>query len=229
MRLEVKNASYTWHFRGGTNAAVQNVTAAFESGVMHAICGPSGSGKSTLAMLMAGLLEPDSGEVTADGSPFSSQRSKLAFVFQFPESIFFEDSVREELVQITGDGTNADRWFCELGISLADVLDKHPFHLSEGYARMVAVALQLSREPTVLILDEPTIGLDWHFHQCMVKALKNWLSPGRILVVVTHDLDLMRDLGGSAWVMSEGGLAWHGSTEELLNDPPRLEQYGLQV
>ena len=99
-----------------------------------------------------------------------------------------------------------------------DIADKHPFHLSEGYGRLVATVLQLSRDPAVLILDEPTIGLDWIFYDRMTQLIKGWIHENRTLILITHDMDLIRELGGRAYGLLDGCLTWIGETKDLLED-----------
>jgi energy-coupling factor transport system ATP-binding protein len=228
--LRADNVSYTWRFRGGVRRAVNMVSAEFAPGMAHVICGPSGSGKSSLSYLLAGMLPPDEGRVLMDDQTVSERRGEIAYVFQFPESIYFEDSVRQELERWTRNGAalKAD-YFARLGIPFEAIAEKHPYHLSAGYGRLAAIALQLAREPKLLVLDEPTIGLDWEYHQRMVTLLREWVNPERMLVVVTHDLDLMRGLEGRAWVMAGGELAWSGATAELLARQELLLAYGLEA
>jgi energy-coupling factor transport system ATP-binding protein len=228
--LHADNVSYTWRFRGGTRSAVRNVSAEFTAGTAHAICGPSGSGKSTLSYLLAGMLPPERGAVRWDGRAASERRGEIAYVFQFPESIYFEDSVRAELEHWAGNGAALKaEIFDTLGIPFAAIAEQHPYHLSAGYGRLVAIALQLAREPKLLVLDEPTIGLDWEYHARMVTLLRDWVNAERTLVVVTHDLDLMRGLGGRTWVMAGGELAWQGETTALLARQDWMIAYGLET
>ncbi len=177
MNLRADNVSYTWRYRGGVRSAVNGVSAEFAPGTAHVICGPSGSGKSSLSYLLAGMLPPEQGTVLLNGHAVSEQRGEIAYVFQFPESIYFEDSVRAELEHWTGnDATLKTDYFAQLGIPFAAIAAKHPYHLSAGYGRLAAIALQLAREPKLLVLDEPTIGLDWDYHRRMVTLLRRWVN-----------------------------------------------------
>jgi energy-coupling factor transporter ATP-binding protein EcfA2 len=228
MVLAARHLDFAWHGNEGEVKAVSGFSAEFPGGIPHFICGPSGSGKTTLGYLLSGLTTPDSGNVSLQADA-AGERSSVAYVFQFAEDLFFEDTVAAELKQIAGGKeARAREVFEQLGISLSEILASQPHRLSAGYARLVAVALQMARDPQVLILDEPTIGLDWRFHRSMTAALRDWLSPSRILIVITHDLDLMRDLGGQAWVISGGRLAWSGEVAALLTDTSLLEQFALR-
>lgn len=226
--LRAEAIQYTWQDRSGRTTAVAEFNGDFAAGVPHILCGPTGSGKSTLAFLLAGLLNPESGTVTLDGVNVAEIRGHIATVFQFPEELFFEDSVEEELRSAAHGRTDFGASCCAaLGVALDEVAQVHPFHLSAGYGRMVALALQLAREPRVLIADEPTIGLDWIHRARVVHTLKEWPGPERTLIAITHDLGLMRELGGRSWVLSQGRLVWNGDTAQLLKDEKRLREYGL--
>jgi len=230
MSLSAEDISYTWSFRGGESTAIRSFSGQFAAGVPHLICGPSGSGKSTLGYLLSGLLSTESGRVTFNGEEATHQREEIALVFQFPEDIFFEDTLEEELKQLSSPQRTLDMsCFDALGIPFETIAQRHPFHLSAGYGRLVATAMQLARNPRLLILDEPTIGLDWIFQRRMLDVLRNWITPQRTLVIITHDLDVLRELDGEAWVLNQGMLAWNGATSDLLASRELLEAYALAV
>jgi energy-coupling factor transport system ATP-binding protein len=227
MVLAARNLEYAWD-SNKTNKAVYDVTADFRGGVPHFVCGPSGSGKTTLGLLLSRLQKPDSGTVDLEGAS-DGHSAERAFVFQFAENLFFEDTVADEVRQIADKNAEyVHDIFAKLGIEYERIAALNPFRLSAGYARLVATGLQMARDPQVLILDEPTIGLDWRFSQRMTTALKEWINPQRILIMITHDLDLMRDFGGQAWAMTSGRLVWNGATETLLNDEALLERLALR-
>ena len=228
MVLAARNLKFVWRSGESEIEAVSGFSAEFPGGVPHFVCGPSGSGKTTLGYLLSGLSAPDSGSVSLQTAS-AGERGNIAYVFQFAEDLFFEDTVADELKQIGGDGAErALEVFAQLGIRPSEILALQPHRLSAGYARLTAVTLQMARDPQVLILDEPTIGLDWRFHRSMTSALRNWVSPSRILIVITHDLDLMRELGGQAWVVAGGCLAWSGEVASLLADVSLLEKFALR-
>ncbi|MDD5087987.1 MAG: energy-coupling factor ABC transporter ATP-binding protein [bacterium] len=229
--LVAENLHYAWRLPRDVVAAIGGVNAEFRAGVPHVICGPSGSGKTTLALLLTGHILPNEGSVLLDGFPIAQRRHEAAYVFQFPETLFFEDTVARELEQIAGSSCaeSAKRYLEKLGICFDDVADLHPFHLSAGYGRLVATALQAARQPRVLVADEPTIGLDCRFHRRMISLLHECVTTDRIVIAVTHDVELMSELGGRAWVLSEGKLVWSGDTHDLLGQPPLMEQFGLEA
>lgn len=221
MRLIARDLEYAW---ANSATGLATFTGEFEPGIPHCICGPTGSGKTTLSLLLAGLLEPVTGYVT--GAETAARRG---YIFQMPEGIFFEDSVAREMEIAAGPRglRRARKLFAELGIDFADVAAQHPLQLSGGYGRLAALVLQMVREPDVLIADEPTIGLDWQFQSRVTALLQSWLSPERILIVVTHDVDFLRALNGSCWIMQDGRLTWQGAAEVLLAQQELLAQFGL--
>lgn len=227
MRLIARNVGFTWD-TAAAGAALSSFSGEFSAGIPQFICGPTGSGKTTLSLLLSGLLKPQTGEIIK-AAHAAAQPGCTAYVFQFPERIFFADTVAQELDQIAGsDGAQRARLSLNaLGIDFDGIAGLHPFHLSGGYGRIVALVMQMAREPDILIVDEPTIALDWQFHARVTALLRDWLSPARILVAVTHDLDFMRALPGQAWVLAAGGLAWTGATADLLNRDDLLQSYGL--
>jgi len=220
-----------WQSHGTSVTAVRDFTASFEPGIAHFICGPSGCGKSTLGYILAGLMPPSSGQVTYAGQPVAGNRQHVAYLFQSPEAIFFNDTVQKELEEIS-DSADADLWeksFQRVGVSLPEIAHRHPFTLSEGYARLTALAMQFTREVNVMILDEPTIGLDWKHQQRVMDVLKAAVAPERILVTITHDLELLAALQGKSWVLADGLLAWSGRTADLLADDDLLRRFALRA
>jgi len=225
------NVSHVWKDRNRSATALHDVSAEFLSGGAHFLCGPSGAGKSTLGLLLAGLLPPTQGRVELNNVDVRERRSEVAYLFQFPEAIFFTESVEDELEAIcfARDEENWETTFRNFGVSLANIRHRHPFTLSEGYARLTALAMQLARKPSVLILDEPTIGLDWKHQEHVIRGLKDWITPDKLLITITHDLELLSALPGNALVLTEGQLAWRGSTTDLLNNDLLMRQSALRA
>jgi energy-coupling factor transporter ATP-binding protein EcfA2 len=220
------DVSYTYADR--STPAVSVVSLALHGGETHLICGPSGSGKSTLALLLAKLLTPNSGTVELCGYD-SSTVLAVGFVFQFPETLFFADSVAEEFTLLNPAPALGDvqQTLEEIGVAYDELALRHPFQLSVGMGRMTALALQLVRNPQVLIADEPTIGLDTEHSARVTATLKNWPKHDRILVVITHDIDLVRDLGGTVHLLNSGEIGWSGPADELLANHDLQLQFGL--
>lgn len=227
MILAARHLKFAWD-SAKTQLAVCDFSAEFRGGIPHFICGPSGSGKTTLGLLLARLQTPASGVVSVEENS-NRQSATTALVFQFAEDLFFEDTVADEVKLIAGDNAIcAQEIFSQIGVNYTDIASMSPFRLSAGYARLVAIGLQMIRNHDVLILDEPTIGLDWRFSERITDALQNWIRPERILIMITHDLDFMRSFCGHAWAMASGRLVWNGATEVLLNDETLLKKLALR-
>jgi energy-coupling factor transporter ATP-binding protein EcfA2 len=221
----LEHVAYSYRTDDGPIPALCDVSLELTRGQHYQICGPSGSGKSTLSLLLAGLIVPDSGTATFR----SAAALRPAYVFQFPEQLFFCDTVRAEFAETHGDLDSAGltALLYEFGLDDPVLLERNPYHLSMGYARLTALALQIARDPGLLIVDEPTIGLDEVHARLIIRILRQWISAKRILVIVTHDLELIREIGGTCLVMANGGLIWRGPCVDLLNRPPRLREFGL--
>lgn len=226
-RIVLKDASYSWEVRAGRVDALHHISLEFTCGIPYLICGRSGSGKTTLGLLCGGLVKPASGEVYFEGANSDSRR--VAVVFQFPETLFFEDSVRKEFQSIHGNqsDTVAAAWLTELGLDYSSLAERLPEKLSSAEGRLTAVALQLSREPNLLILDEPTIGLDAKHRNALLQCIRKWLTPERMLIIVTHDLALMRVFGGETCILNQGKLERRIRTDELMRNNSLLQQYEL--
>jgi energy-coupling factor transporter ATP-binding protein EcfA2 len=227
--IKAVDVDFSWKQQGRITRALHGVCAEFDSERAHIICGPSGAGKSTLGLLLSGLIAADCGKVLLQNLDIHSEQTRVAYVFQFPETLFVEDTVEDEFLAIPDrESIHLGEEMCaQLGIDYSAIRLKHPYHLSGGYGRMIAIALQAARNPEVLILDEPTAALDWHFQRQLAEFLNGLISSSRILIAITHDIQLMKRLGGIAWVVAEGRIAWKGLTHDLIADRDQLMRFGL--
>jgi len=196
---------------------LRNVSLDLRAGEVLAIVGPNGAGKTTLAACLAGLLPPRAGRRT--GPPG-------AVAFQNPEAHFSRESVRAELETIERDGEAVSRILDRWG--LARVADQHPFTLSQGQKRRLALALlaESDRWP-VLILDEPTAGLDGTAETALRARIRTLASEGRGLAVITHDLDFALSVADRALLVERGGIRFDGPCSVLMLDTARLTAAGL--
>ena len=176
MSIDIKNLTHV--YMQGTpfeSTAIKNINWTVESGEFWGLIGHTGSGKSTLIQHLNGLLKPTSGEILIDGESLGAKRSglkairqKVGLVFQYPEHQLFEETVEQDVafgpknMGLSQDEiTKRVKEAMELvGISYEEVKDKSPFELSGGQMRRVAIAGVLAMKPKILILDEPTAGLD---------------------------------------------------------------------
>jgi energy-coupling factor transporter ATP-binding protein EcfA2 len=223
----VNDLVYRWEHNRESVPALDKACAAFTPGHASFICGKSGSGKTTIGLVCAGLLKPTSGVVQYE--PESISRDNVAVVFQFPETLFLEESVRKEFEATHNDQADsiADEWLAMFGIESRRVLDLLPSRLSAAEGRLVAIALQMSRDPECLILDEPTIGLDSHHRKRLIVCLRNWIREERILIIISHDTSLMKQLSGETTLMEQGRVCNQIESERFLKDESLLLRYGL--
>jgi energy-coupling factor transport system ATP-binding protein len=172
------------------------------------VSGRSGSGKSTLLEVISGLAEPSGGSILWQGQPVRARQRRWlsGLVFQFPERHFLGLSVGQELRlgQRRLPGEKAASVLRQVGLQEVS-LQQAPERLSGGQQRRLALAVQLLRDPRVLLLDEPTAGLDWSVRQEVLQLISQ-LGQERALLVVTHEPDLFRGMVVRSWRLGEGTL-----------------------
>ncbi len=222
--LSIQDLCHTWN--GSSSNALSDVDLEISSGKPQIFAGPSGSGKSTLALCIAGLEHPTTGKLRLEIDGVEQDRLGIPIVFQFPELLFLCDTVQDEFVSQGGMRLwrEAQNWFERMGADANRLSSAHPFHLSVGMGRLIALVLQLSRESRVLVADEPTTSLDWKFRERVIDALIAWATPERLLIVITHDVDFMRRLGGHTHVFMGGRNVWTGETAAIVDSPELLER-----
>jgi energy-coupling factor transport system ATP-binding protein len=207
------------------------------------LVGRTGSGKSTLVQHLAGLLRPTSGRVLLDGvaahaRSSAAQRRKLALAFQYPEHQLFESTVSREVAfgpRNLGLGKDeiAARvgWALEMvGLDVEVMGTRVPFTLSGGEMRRVALAGVLAMRPEVLILDEPTAGLDPQGRRELLGRVVRWQEEiGLALVIVSHDLGELARVVERVVLLDDGQVAADGPVRRVLSDGDLLRAAGLDV
>ena len=205
--LSLEQVSY--HPATTPRPLLQQVSMKVGLGQMAVVAGASGAGKSTLLELMAGLIRPGHGRICWQGQPMGQRQRhrRCGLVFQFPERHFLGLTMRQEL-QLGQRRLTEERLGAILNqVGLSHVSPKQPpERLSGGQQRRLALAVQLLRDPQVLLLDEPTAGLDWSVRESLL-ALLHQLRTGRVLVVVTHEPTLFSPLKPRCWCLRDGALA----------------------
>lgn len=222
--------------------ALKNINLKIDSGEFVGIIGRTGSGKSTLIQHFNGLLKPTSGKVLINGMDVSGKnlkelRRQVGIVFQYPEHQLFEETVFKDIsFGLVKQGINSEE--IEQGIKSTisivgleeDILDKSPFELSGGQKRRVAIAGVLVMKPSILILDEPTAGLDprgrdeiFGFITQMHKEL------GLTVILVSHSMEDIARLTDRVIVMNDGGIEMDGYTGDIFKDTEKLEKIGLSA
>jgi cobalt/nickel transport system ATP-binding protein len=214
-------------------------------GERTAVIGANGSGKSTLLALLDGLLFPHTGTMSFDGRPITPEamreaafqrdfRRRVGYVFQNPDVQLFCPTVREDILfgplQLGIAPQEIDRRFelvVEL-LKLAPLLDRSCHHLSIGEKKKAAIASVLVIEPEVLLLDEPTAGLDPQTMRDIIAVLQEAHQAGKTVIMATHDLHIVEEIADTIHVFGRSGtIIRSGTSEEILTDREFLQKNNL--
>lgn len=244
--LEVKNLSHI--YSEGTpfeKVAIDNISLKIEKGEFIGLVGHTGSGKSTFIQHLNGLLKPSSGEVYVQGKSISGARinlvevrQKVGLVFQYPEHQLFEETVEKDIafgpmnLGLTNDEieVRVKEAMKSVGLSYEEYKDSSPFELSGGQKRRVAIAGVLAMEPEILILDEPTAGLDPMGSREILDEIVNIYKEREItIVLVSHNMEDVAKYTSRMVVMSAGKIVMDGSPRDLFSREEELKSYGLAV
>lgn len=225
--------------------ALDNISFTAEDGQFVGIIGHTGSGKSTLVQHLNGLLKPNSGniivgdtDITEAGVVMRDIRKKIGLVFQYPEYQLFEETVEKDVafgprnLELSEEEiADRVREAIELvGLDYEDIRDRSPFDLSGGQKRRVAIAGVIAMKPEVLILDEPTAGLDPKAHQDVLDMIvKIHEHENNIIILVSHNMNDIARLADKVLVMDGGKLAMQGTPEEVFSQQEKLLSIGLAL
>ncbi|CAN5736867.1 energy-coupling factor transporter ATPase [soil metagenome] len=241
MRLELRNV---WHvYSPGTEfefTALRGASLVVEAGEVLGIVGGTGSGKSTLVQHMNLLLTPTHGEVFLDGADAadmkkSELRRRVGLVFQFPEQALFAPTVEEDVSfapRQMGLAEDEVRRRVHETLELLGVrqqADRSPHTLSGGEKRRVAIAGVLAMQPEVLVMDEPTAGLDPATRQDLLEVVRDLLSEGTSIVLVSHDLDEVAEISDRVCLMEKGKIRALGIPEEVFYTNPEVAPATVRV
>lgn len=243
--LETEDLTYTYSV--GTpfeKTAVNNVSLRIEEGEMIGVMGHTGSGKSTLIQHFNGLLRPTSGRILLDGkdiwadkNDIRSVRFKVGLVFQYPEYQIFEETVYKDIAfgptNMGLDKTEIDRRVREtahdLGLS-EELMERSPFELSGGQKRRVAIAGVMAMEPRVLILDEPTAGLDPAGRDKILSHIKSYHERTRnTILIVSHSMEDIATFADRILVMNKSELFCFDETKKVFARADEIAAIGLDV
>lgn len=243
--LELKNLSYV--YETGTpfeKTAVNNLSLSIEKGEFIGIMGHTGSGKSTLVQMLNGLMKPTSGQVLLDGEDIWANpkdirkiRFKVGMVFQYPEYQLFEETVAKD---IAFGPTNMGKSGAELEKAVNDaarftglkdeLLEKSPFDLSGGEKRRAAIAGVIAMNPEVLVLDEPTAGLDPMGRDVLLSQIVQYHKERKnTVILVSHSMEDIARVADKIIVMNKSNLVMFDKTKEVFSKGRELEKIGLRV
>lgn len=244
MSITVENLTYTYS-KGMPNEtrALEDVSFRLEPGEFAAIIGHTGSGKSTLVQQLNGLLRPDSGKITVGevcitdpSTKMTEVRRKVGLVFQYPEYQLFEETVAKDVAfgpkQVGITGEELDRVVEEsirlTGLDYEEVKERSPFELSGGQKRRVAIAGVLAMKPEILILDEPTAGLDPSAHRDVLELIRRIHRKERMtILLVSHNMGDIAELADRVLVMNRGKLVINGTPAEVFSRGEPLWEMSL--
>ena len=246
MRIEVKDLTHIYsEGMPFETVALQDVSFTVEPGTFVGLIGHTGSGKSTLIQHLNGLLKPMSGKVLADGVDVTeksdisrSLRRKIGLVFRDPEYQRFEETVLKD-VCFGPKNLGLSQEICEeramhalrlVGLDAEDVRDRSPFGLSGGEKRRVAIAGVLAMDPEVLILDEPTAGLDPKGHNDILNMIQSIRQARDLtIILVSHNMDDVARLADRVLVRENGTLVMEGPPRSIFIREEQLRQLGLSL
>ena len=244
MALEIKQLSHIYS-KGSPfeSVALKDIDAVIENGEFIGLIGHTGSGKSTLIQHLNGILKPTSGTVYIDGKDVFAQKKKdmialrhaVGLVFQYPEHQLFEETVYKDVAfgpkNLKLDEKTIDRRVRD-AVTLVGlpetVLDKSPFSLSGGQMRRVAIAGVVAMEPQILILDEPTAGLDPHGRDEILREIRKLHAEKKMTVVlVSHSMEDISRIADRILVLHQGEKVFFDTPAAVFREVETLEKIGL--
>ena len=243
--ISLKNLTHT--YSAGTPlsvSAIENINLDIESGELVGIIGHTGSGKSTLVQHLNGLLKPTEGKVFIDGEDIWSNKRKIRSVrfkvglcFQYPEYQLFEETVYKD-ISFGPKNMGMSKEEIDLSVRRAadyvglrhDLLNKSPFDLSGGEKRRAAIAGVMAMNPKILILDEPTAGLDPKGRREILDMIVDYKKKtGSTVLLVSHSMEDVASVATKILVMNKSQVAMYGSVDEVFSRADELEKINLDV
>lgn len=246
MIIKIENLNYIYN--PGTpfeKMALKDINLDLSRGDFIGLIGHTGSGKSTLVQHLNGLIKPTSGKIIVDGIDITSKdtdlrkiRQKVGLVFQYPEHQLFEETVYKDIafgpknLELGEEEieTRVKKAMELVGLDYNSLKDRSPFELSGGQKRRVAIAGVLAMKPEVLVLDEPTAGLDPRGRDEVLGRIQGlYEEEGITIILVSHSMEDIARLVNRIVVMHEGKIAMEGSSKEVFKQAEKLEQMGLGI
>lgn len=243
--LETQNLTYKYSV--GTpfeKVAIEDISISVEKGDFIGIIGHTGSGKSTLVQHLNGLLKPTLGTILLDGTDIHSDKNftrqarfKVGLCFQYPEYQLFENTVYEDIAFGPKNMKLSKEEIKERVLRAAefvgvrnDMLQKSPFDLSGGEKRRVAIAGVMAMQPEILILDEPSAGLDPKGRKVISEMIEQYRkNTGSTVIVVSHSMEDVAESADKVLVMNKGKVEYFASVDEVFSNAEHLVEIGLNV
>ena len=245
LQIELGKVSFTYNHAGrNSKMALEKIDLKITRGEFVGLIGPTGSGKTTLAQLLDGLLFATSGLIQVEGleirekaSYLKKIRQKVGLVFQFPEKQLFEETVYGDIafgpknlgLEKEKIDTRVRKSLEIVGLDFDAFAQRSPFSLSSGEQRRVAIAGILAFEPNILILDEPTAGLDFDGVCRIKKILLELNEKGVTIVLISHNLELVAEVCKRIIYLKEGKILFDGSKTEFFGQTEKLQEEEIRV
>lgn len=245
MEVIFRNVSFLYnHGLKNEKQALKDINLCFDSNLIHGIIGPIGSGKSTMLELMNGITKPTSGDIVVGkyelhkkNFDFNKFRYDVGLVYQFPEKQFFCNTVGEEIAFSQKVFNKKNKYLKSKVIKMLKMvgldetyINRSPFSLNGGEKRRVAIASVLISNPKLLIMDEPTIGLDNNSKKKLMKLLCTLKTKYlKTIIIVTHDVDMLYEIVDNVVVLSKGKVIKEGSKLEVFGDVDYLNKNNTPI
>ena len=245
IQIEFEKLDYVYNYKSANpKTALKEINLKIEKGEFIGLIGPTGSGKTTLAQHFNGLLFATSGKVRVEDLELKEKetylkriREKVGLVFQFPERQLFEETVYEDIAfgpRNSGlDKVEIDKRvkisLNSVGLDFDSFAQRSPFSLSSGEQRRVAMAGVLALEPEILILDEPTAGLDFDGVDRVKKILLALKEKGVTVILISHNLDLVAELAKRVIFLKQGKVLYDGSKTNFFKQVEKLNEEGIKI
>lgn len=229
-----------WFSYAGREPALRGVDLEIGAGEFVALVGQNGSGKTTLAKHFNGLLRPERGRVLIDGQEIGRREtadlaSTIGYCYQNPDHQIFSSTVAEEIefgprnLRVSPDEIISRTGRLLDLVRLRDEAERYPFSLGRGQRQKLAVASVLAMEPRILIVDEPTTGLDWQGGEAMMRLVRELHAGGRTIVIITHDMNIVAEFADRAVVMAGGRIVADGTPAEVFSQDAALLEADLRA
>jgi len=248
--MYIKFEEVSYQYNSGTPMEMRvlhNINLEIKKGSFNCIIGHTGSGKSTLMQHLNALLLPATGKITVPGGEITAReknkpkeikkiRQNVGLVFQFPEYQLFEVTVLKDIMFGPKNYSKTNKEAEELAKNAAKIvgldeslLEKSPFELSGGQMRRVAIAGILAMNPEVIVLDEPTAGLDPRSRNEILEIFATLQKQGKTIIIVTHDMDLVAKYADNVVVMCAGKKILEGSPKDVFAQPESIKEVGIYL